>query len=384
MKVFMLRLLCVVIALLASSSTPLAGDGWISDYEQALAKAKESKRDLLLLFTQSDSPACRKLEAEIYAQEQFISAAEKDYVLVRLDLPEKKAAAKRQSARNKELRELYAVERLPATVQTTTEGHAYWVSSNAMKYEGPIECAELVAQWRSMGRPVLDRMLELVATYEKADESTRWPAWDKLAHELEAAAWPWQERVLVPAVRSAIDVDTDNKLGRQRRALEVLIKTRNADDATKAMAERLDPKNELGLLELMLADEYAQELEALKAQRPSTSEAGFLEFASSAVVQQEASLKKLEAFAKTFGFRSEAHEFQCYWNLAFMSHSSAGVISMVLEGRLSGEGPSEKARRELEQSAKQLIGIAKSAASKAKKLGKHPEPVAILDKVLKS
>ncbi|MBK7875274.1 MAG: thioredoxin family protein [Planctomycetes bacterium] len=379
------QMLRAAIGILLTSPTLLASDGWMTDYDQALTKARESKKDLLLLFTQSDSPVCKQLESELYAQEAFISAVEKDYVLVRLDFQEDGSVAVPGASTNRGLRKLHGVAEYPVTVQATPAGHAYWVSSARMKYEGPTDCAEWVAEWRSMGKPVLGKMLELVSMYEKTDEASRWAAWDKLAVESEEAVWPWQARVLAPAIRSAIELDMDNKLGKKRRALEVLIKTKCVDDSTKAMAERLDPKNELGLLELVLVDKNSALGASLEAQRQSiASEEQILALAAALIAEQEAALKELDAFVKAFGFRDDALQFQCYWKIAFLGHLGAKMFSMAGTSGSGNGVRGEKARQELDKSAKKMIATGKDAARKAKKLGRHREPTPILDKLLDS
>ena len=71
------------IALVAPS---FASEGWIADFDEAVKLAKAEKKDLFVDFTGSDWCGwCKKLDAEVFSKEEFLTAAKKSFVLVALD-----------------------------------------------------------------------------------------------------------------------------------------------------------------------------------------------------------------------------------------------------------------------------------------------------------
>lgn len=70
------------------SVVPMQRDGWITDFVQAKVLARDTKRKLLVLFTGSTwCPACIRFERVVGSSPRFIQAAQKNYVLVKLDYP---------------------------------------------------------------------------------------------------------------------------------------------------------------------------------------------------------------------------------------------------------------------------------------------------------
>lgn len=65
---------------------------WQPDYATALAKASDTGRPLILVFSGSDWCApCIKLDREVWQSEAFIAYAKEHYVMYRADFPRKKA-----------------------------------------------------------------------------------------------------------------------------------------------------------------------------------------------------------------------------------------------------------------------------------------------------
>ena len=66
-----------------------AGQAWLTDYDAALAAAESSGRPVLALFTGSDwCPHCKTLEHNVFGSEIFRNWAEKNVVLLMIDLPQ--------------------------------------------------------------------------------------------------------------------------------------------------------------------------------------------------------------------------------------------------------------------------------------------------------
>ncbi len=72
------------------SCTLLAQD-WEPSYDDALARTATEDKPMLLVFAGSDWCApCIRLDREIWASEEFIEYAKKNFVLYRADFPRKK------------------------------------------------------------------------------------------------------------------------------------------------------------------------------------------------------------------------------------------------------------------------------------------------------
>jgi len=85
----------------AFASTALAA-GWLTDYEAALAKAKETKTPVLLVFSGSDwCPPCIMLENEILGTKEFLAAMEEGkFVPLFVDFPRRKKISAEQKEQN--------------------------------------------------------------------------------------------------------------------------------------------------------------------------------------------------------------------------------------------------------------------------------------------
>ena len=83
-------------------------DLWLTDFEKAKAQAKAEKKDLLVDFTGSDWCGwCMKLDEEVFSQDVFTASAPKDFVLVKLDYPQKTPQPDELKEQNKKLAEQY-------------------------------------------------------------------------------------------------------------------------------------------------------------------------------------------------------------------------------------------------------------------------------------
>lgn len=109
--------------LLAVSASSARGDeAWTSDYKAAQAKAKETKRALLLDFTGSDwCRPCMALHKEVFATKEFAAIAE-GLVLVELDFPQRTKLSDALAAQNKALQERYKVKGFPTAILVDHEG----------------------------------------------------------------------------------------------------------------------------------------------------------------------------------------------------------------------------------------------------------------------
>lgn len=79
----------IVIAILCSAV--VSAQEWSESYTQALEKAAEENKPLLLVFSGSDwCGPCIKLDTQIWQSKEFIKYAQQELVLYRADFPRKK------------------------------------------------------------------------------------------------------------------------------------------------------------------------------------------------------------------------------------------------------------------------------------------------------
>ncbi len=84
-----MRVFSVLLLLLISLSTN--AQDWFTSFDQALSLAKESDRNILMVFEGSDWCApCRKLEKKILKKEAFLNFAAQELILLKVDFPRKK------------------------------------------------------------------------------------------------------------------------------------------------------------------------------------------------------------------------------------------------------------------------------------------------------
>lgn len=87
---------------------------WETDFELAKQKAKQSKKNILMLFTGSDwCPPCKKLKKEFFNSEKFKIYSDR-FILVYVDFPRNKELVAPETAiQNKKLNSIYKVSSLP-------------------------------------------------------------------------------------------------------------------------------------------------------------------------------------------------------------------------------------------------------------------------------
>jgi thioredoxin-related protein len=113
-----LKNLSLVIALFGLALSVHAGkDGWMSNYDQALSKAKAEGKFVLVEFHGSDwCPPCIKLNKEVLTKEAFKELAEEQLVLVDADFPRKTKLPAEQTAHNEALAGKFGIQYFPTVL----------------------------------------------------------------------------------------------------------------------------------------------------------------------------------------------------------------------------------------------------------------------------
>lgn len=227
------------------------GVSWLHEFAPAAALAKSSGKDLLVDFTGSDwCKWCKTLDAEVFSQQEFRRAMDRDYVLVEIDLPRSDAARKQvpNLSANRALANKYGVRRYPTVILMTADGDI--CARTGYQRGGWQNYLQHVKDLRSTGRAPLMAAKELAELYRVAKPEEREEIASKALVQL--AGHPRKSpatRYLIPASSHFLKSDPENKAGKLAKALELILKCGQAGAEHLSTAETLDADNRLGLRE---------------------------------------------------------------------------------------------------------------------------------------
>ncbi|MEQ1852509.1 MAG: thioredoxin family protein [Chthoniobacteraceae bacterium] len=115
--------LSIIATLALASLAHAAKDGWLDDFEKAKAQAKAENKKILLDFTGSDWCGwCKKLDSEIFSQQEFKDYAAKKLVLVELDFPKGFQLPEATKKQNEELAKKFNIRGYPTIVVLSVYG----------------------------------------------------------------------------------------------------------------------------------------------------------------------------------------------------------------------------------------------------------------------
>lgn len=97
-------------------------EGWETNMDAAKKKAAEEKKGLFIEFTGSDwCPPCIQMRSNVLNKKEFLDAAQKGFVLVELDYPNKPLSAE-QTEHNAKYAKDYGIQAYPTIIFTDSEG----------------------------------------------------------------------------------------------------------------------------------------------------------------------------------------------------------------------------------------------------------------------
>lgn len=105
---------------IATASSLLAGEGWLTSIPEAQKQAKAENKALFVEFTGSDwCPPCMMMEKAVFSKKEFVEGAGKDFILVKIDIPNND---KELRAKNEKVLAQYKVNGVPTVVLLDAEG----------------------------------------------------------------------------------------------------------------------------------------------------------------------------------------------------------------------------------------------------------------------
>ena len=119
-----MKIVTTLIAMAAlTAGTVLAGEGWLTNIEEAQAIAKKEGKLVLIDFTGSDwCPPCKALHSKVLATKEFKAYAKKSLVLVEIDFPRRKKLSDKQKAYNQTQARKYKLGGVPMVLVFDSKG----------------------------------------------------------------------------------------------------------------------------------------------------------------------------------------------------------------------------------------------------------------------
>jgi thioredoxin-related protein len=120
----MKMLLSLITIAALTTSAFAAKEGWLDDLAKAKAQASSEGKRILLDFTGSDWCSwCKKLDAEVFSQQEFKDYAAKKLVLVEVDFPHGSKLPDATKKQNDALAKKYQVQGYPTIIVTSPSGN---------------------------------------------------------------------------------------------------------------------------------------------------------------------------------------------------------------------------------------------------------------------
>ena len=116
-------LLSAILTLALTATSLLAGDGWMTNIDAAKKLSVKENKPLFVEFTGSDwCPPCMMMEKNVFSKDAFKSGAEKDFILVKIDIPN---SDKKLKEKNQKVLEEYNVSGVPTVVLFDAKGDEF-------------------------------------------------------------------------------------------------------------------------------------------------------------------------------------------------------------------------------------------------------------------
>ncbi len=113
----------VAVVLFGIASLALAGEGWLTDFEEAKNHAAVRNVPILIDFSGSDWCGwCIRLDNEVFSQSEFKAYAKENLVLFLADFPSQKAQSEAVKKQNEKLSERYGPRGFPTVLLVDAEG----------------------------------------------------------------------------------------------------------------------------------------------------------------------------------------------------------------------------------------------------------------------
>ncbi len=113
----------VLVGFFCQISPTQAAEAWMTNYQEALAKAKAENKQVFLDFTGSDWCGwCMKLNEEVFSTASFKRYADRNLILVEVDFPRNKVQTDEIKKQNRELQDKFGIRGYPTIIILNSSG----------------------------------------------------------------------------------------------------------------------------------------------------------------------------------------------------------------------------------------------------------------------
>lgn len=246
----------LVAAPVALAAEDAAGPKWYADFDEAAKVAKAEGKDLLVDFTGSDWCGwCVRLHKEVFDQQAFKDAAKEKWVLVALDFPRAQELKDKvpNPERNQELQKQWYVRGFPTIFLMTADGEVF--GRTGYQRGGPENYVKHLAELTKTGKEEVAKAGEMLKSFEAAEADEKVEihakAMEMFAGQPAGAPSPVAMKLL-SIVKGGLTMDPKNESGVKAKTISALWDKGMADDALMKTAEEMDADNKLGFKERIL------------------------------------------------------------------------------------------------------------------------------------
>ena len=119
----MRKLLMSVLVGVAMSASSFAGEGWLTNFNEAKALSAKTGKPILADFSGSDWCGwCMKLDREVFSTDTFKKYAKKNLVLLLVDYPQEKPQTAEVKQQNQDLMNKYGIRGFPTVLLLNKDG----------------------------------------------------------------------------------------------------------------------------------------------------------------------------------------------------------------------------------------------------------------------
>lgn len=194
---------------------PLGAAEWMTDFDAAKARAKAEKKAILVDFTGSDwCSACKQLHAKVLSTPDFEVFADKNFVLLEVDVPMHPTFGEEQLKKNKALVKQFHVQGFPTLLVLSPEGR---VAGGFVGARSSFVSTRGILEAGLANVKVLSKAEKTKDAAKKAERLSR--VYRSLGEDIRPCAAELREEMMAAAPDNAAALAHEKEVERQRQEM---------------------------------------------------------------------------------------------------------------------------------------------------------------------